>query len=466
MTLTQDPGSGRGASRGARPRCRSLGRAVAGLVCLAALALVPVGLAAAQGSEGTSSVTTSVYGSGAPLPGCTNVPATPAPAIGGTGPNVACIQPNNGPAGTLVVLWGSGLTTAQAVYFGSTLGTSLQILSDEEVMVTAPAGSGTVPVTAVTAHGTSTVTSQDQYTYTSKPTPPALPPVTSAGGAFRLSLPAGTTSSPTLSKSCVTPANLPAHMAAVSCLYNLSGPALSPPSALTLHYKPSALAGFSPDRLCVYALGGAAGWTAVPSKVNPDEGSVTATASGPEVLVLLLNQQRFPDLAGAGWAAPSIDALLAAGVVGGFPDGTFQPSAPLTRAQFVKMLVLAKGLTPGTGQVSFSDVPAGAWYAPYVSAAVAANLVRGLTPTTFGPNAPVTREQMAVLLARAMGLKGSGTLAFTDSAQIASWALPSVEAAVGAGYLNGFPNGTFQPLAPTTRAQAAVVLAEVIAAEA
>lgn len=443
-----------------------LRRAAAILTALALTALGATGLVAAQGTGGTSTVASSVYGTGAPLPGCTNVPASPSAVIGGTGPNVACIQPSQGPAGTLVVLWGGGLTTAQAVYFGTTPGTTMQIISDEEVMITAPQGSGTVPVTAVTAHGTSTVTTQDEFTYTAQPEPPALPPVTSAGGTLRLTLPPGTSRSPTVSKSCVTPANLPAHMAAVSCLYNLSGPALSPPGTLTWRYRASALSGFSPDRLSVYALGGSAGWTPVPSAVNTDEGIVTATASGPEVLVLLLNQQRFPDLGGAAWAAPAIDALLAARVVGGFPDGTFQPSATLTRAQFVKMLVLAKGLTPGTGQVTFTDVPPGAWYAPYVSAAVAANLVQGLSPTTFGPNAPVTREQMAVLLARAMHLRGSASLAFTDAGQIASWALPSVEAAVGAGYLQGFPNGTFQPLAATTRAQAAVVLAELVAAQA
>jgi len=130
------------------------------------------------------------------------------------------------------------------------------------------------------------------------------------------------------------------------------------------------------------------------------------------------------------------------------------------------MLDLTLGLPTGSGQTPFTDVPAGAWYAPFVAAAVQAGIAQGVTPTTFAPNAPVTRQQMAVLLARALKLTQTATLHFSDAAQIDNWARTAVGEDVAAGYLAGFPDGTFQPLASTTRAQAAKVLTLVIAHEA
>jgi hypothetical protein len=87
--------------------------------------------------------------------------------------------------------------------------------------------------------------------------------------------------------------------------------------------------------------------------------------------------------------------------------------------------------------------------------------VQGTSATTFGPNDPLTREQLAVLLARALRLTGTAQLAFTDTAAIDAWAVGSVHAAVAAGYISGFPDGSFQPQGTATRAQAAKLLAEV-----
>ena len=166
----------------------------------------------------------------------------------------------------------------------------------------------------------------------------------------------------------------------------------------------------------------------------------------------------FSDVSASFWAYSAIEALAGKGIVGGFPNGTFQPNAPVTRAQFAKMIDLTLGLATADGQTAFADVPAGAWYAPYVAAAVQAGIVTGVSPTSFDPNGTVTREQMAVMIARALKLTGGSTLPFSDTASIAPWALADVQAAVAAGYMNGFPDGTFQPLGPTTRAQAAKVL--------
>ncbi|MDA8334772.1 MAG: S-layer homology domain-containing protein [Peptococcaceae bacterium] len=159
------------------------------------------------------------------------------------------------------------------------------------------------------------------------------------------------------------------------------------------------------------------------------------------------------------WAYAPVEKLVAKGVVNGFPDGFFRPGQAVTRAQFIKMLVLTLGLTPSRAPTGFKDVPADAWFAPYVSAAVEAGIVNGVSPASFDPAQALTREQMAVFLARSLRLSGATALAFPDRGRIDPWARGGVEAAVAAGYMKGFPDDTFHPLEAATRAQAAEVLA-------
>src|SRR5690606_5654576 len=163
-------------------------------------------------------------------------------------------------------------------------------------------------------------------------------------------------------------------------------------------------------------------WTFLPTAVDLAGGTVSAYISGPETLVVLADTRQFPDVPASHWAAGDIDVLLAASVVDGFPDGTFRPEAALTRAQFTKMLVMALGLPPGTGATSLGDVPPGAWYTPYVAAGVEAGIIAGTSPDRFDPDGTVTREQMAVFLARTLQLSGTAGLTFSDAARIDDWA--------------------------------------------
>ena len=269
--------------------------------------------------------------------------------------------------------------------------------------------------------------------------------------------PGSTSAGLTESTATVLPCPLPSGLGADSNAVVLSGTAPTTPQVFQLHYIAPPGRGVS-----VLALHAGCSWVFVPTTLNPSVDTASVFVTGPETLVVASNATQFTDVPSDFWARGAIETLAAANVINGFPNGTFEPNAAMTRAQFVKMLVLALGLAPGSGSTNFTDVPADAWYAPYVSAAVQAGLVTGMTATTFDPNATVTREDVAVLLARALKLSGTTTLTFSDSAQIAPWAISGVEAAVAAGYLNGFPDGTFQPAAPMTRAQAAKVLALVI----
>jgi len=170
----------------------------------------------------------------------------------------------------------------------------------------------------------------------------------------------------------------------------------------------------------------------------------------------------FSDVPQDHWAAGYIETLAARGIVDGFPDGTFRPDGAVSRAQFVKMLDLTLQLPLSSSPTAFTDVPGSAWFAAYVATAAQTGIAAGTSPTTFSPDAAVTREQMAVLLARALKLTRTAGLRFADGARIDAWALQGVREAAAAGYVQGFPDGTFQPQGTTTRAQAAKVLAMVM----
>jgi hypothetical protein len=261
----------------------------------------------------------------------------------------------------------------------------------------------------------------------------------------------------TMSTTPLLPCPLPLGLGADGNAVVLSGTAPTTPQVFQLHYIAPPGSGVS-----VFALHTGCSWRFVPTSLSPSVGVASIFVTGPETLVVASNSTQFSDVPSNYWARSAIESLTAADVINGFPNGTFEPNAAVTRAEFVKMLVVALGLAPGSGTTNFTDVPADAWYAPYVSAAVQAGLVTGVTATTFDPGAAVTRQDVAVLLARALRLSAATTLRFSDNGQIASWATGGVEAVVAAGYMNGFPNGTFQPTTPMTRAQAAKVLALVI----
>jgi|GEM_PF-878156 len=170
-----------------------------------------------------------------------------------------------------------------------------------------------------------------------------------------------------------------------------------------------------------------------------------------------------PELAGH-WARPALERLAGLRIMRGFGDGTLMPSAPVTRAQFMKLLAETAGLPAapgGSGRSAFADVPAGNWAEPYVQAGVAA----GVLPSTelgetFEPARPLTRGEMAVWLARALGLQPDGeAFAYSDREAVPDAARRAlIGAVIRTKLMTGLPDGRFEPDGTVTRAQAAVVL--------
>ena len=172
----------------------------------------------------------------------------------------------------------------------------------------------------------------------------------------------------------------------------------------------------------------------------------------------------FTDVPADRWSYPYIKQLYDAGVVSGTSATTFEPTANVTRAQFVTMIAgLAGADVSGYASGPFDDVQTGSWYAPYVNWAAASSIVSGTSATTFDPAAEISRQDMAVMLynyAQQAGVQLEQTTVtpFTDEGSIAAYALPAVQALHSAGVISGMPDGSFQPQATTTREQACVVL--------
>lgn len=166
----------------------------------------------------------------------------------------------------------------------------------------------------------------------------------------------------------------------------------------------------------------------------------------------------FNDLPKTHWVHNVIYKLCRLGMINEYPDNTFRPDENMTRAEFIRILIGALGITELISDPpAFEDVQRSAWYYGFVQAAVKAGLVFGYEGR-LDPDSPITRQEMAVMLVNA--LKGKNTagadenLNFTDAEQIAPWFREHVMIAVAEGLMLGYPDGTFRPESSLTRAEA------------
>lgn len=170
------------------------------------------------------------------------------------------------------------------------------------------------------------------------------------------------------------------------------------------------------------------------------------------------NYAHFKDVTDTHWAESYINDLSQKNIISGYSDRTFRPNNTVTRAQFSKIIINSMGYEPVFNQQSFSDVPKADWANPYVEAAIQNGLLlKEEVGTRFNSNVPITREEMAVMIGRALDLAPvSRPEQFTDNYQMRQPGL--VEAVSEEGILAGYPDRTFRPKNSLTRAQAAKVI--------
>ena len=170
---------------------------------------------------------------------------------------------------------------------------------------------------------------------------------------------------------------------------------------------------------------------------------------------VLENGSVFTDFTTTDWFYSSVEEAVDLGLFEG-SDGKMRPLDTISRAEFAKVLANLEGvdLTAYEGATLYSDVSESAWYASAVNWATAEGLMNGVGNGTFSPNAPITREQICVTLARYMGLTyQGGAQAFADDNLISSWAKDAVYACRENGIVNGMNGNNFAPKDPASRAQ-------------
>lgn len=174
----------------------------------------------------------------------------------------------------------------------------------------------------------------------------------------------------------------------------------------------------------------------------------------------------FSDMGEALWAEDAVYFLYERGIVNGRTEKTYAPEAFVTRAEFVKMVMVAMGDTDVQTSAKFKDVATDAWYAPYVAAAAELGIVTGDENGNFNPEAQISREDMATILHRTIqGGKAVEAPVFNDSTEISDYAKTAVDFFAEKGVINGLGDGNFGPKKSATRAETAVMLYRLMKAE-
>ena len=197
-----------------------------------------------------------------------------------------------------------------------------------------------------------------------------------------------------------------------------------------------------------------------PPPITPGTPSAPVTPARPAAPVGL----PFADVSGSDWFYNDVRYVYEKGIMDGTGADRFSPNAPLTRAMIVTILYRMAGSPSVSGSSDFTDVAASKWFAKAVAWAAANGIVNGYGSGLFGPNDPVTREQLAAILYRYAVYGGMTAVtleenlgSFADTAQLSAYAIQAMNWAVGQGLING-SGSNLVPKAQATRAQVAAII--------
>jgi hypothetical protein len=253
--------------------------------------------------------------------------------------------------------------------------------------------------------------------------------------------------------------------------FHYSGPRMSRRAEVSFRYDKAALGAISPLLLGVYRQDEhvPSKWVYVGGVVDVTESTVTVMLSGFSRYAVMAKDITFSDTT-AHWARECIQVLAARDLVNGVTESTFEPDRQITRAELAKMLVLMNmrssvdDIAFEVPQIpTFADVGPGTWYFPYVETAAANGIVKGENGF-FRPTDPVTRQELATMVVRAMGLEEKADLLkgrkpeFDDALDVSQWAYGYLGLALFKGLIRGVTDTTLEPLSSATRAQAAAVI--------
>ncbi len=190
----------------------------------------------------------------------------------------------------------------------------------------------------------------------------------------------------------------------------------------------------------------------------PASGIASGTSASTTAEASVPSTSKASDIQGH-WAQSELEKWLAEGKLKGYADGSVHPNEPVKRSELAALINRAFGLQ-GDAAAGFKDIKPGSWEYSAVATAVYAGYAGGYEDGTFRPSAKVTRQEAAVMLASASGSKGGAEApaAFADADKLAFWSRAAVSSLVSQGVLNGYKDGTFRPGGNLTRAEAVVAI--------
>ncbi len=173
-----------------------------------------------------------------------------------------------------------------------------------------------------------------------------------------------------------------------------------------------------------------------------------------------VEREAFSDIGNYAWAKEAIETLYKNGAINGKAENMFFPADSITREEFISVIIRIKGTDYKTSDAEFSDVSEGTWYEKYIKAAVADGIIKGREDGSFGVGEPVSRQDMAVIICRALGFDADVTteIPFTDDGRISGYAQNAVYTMKEKNIITGFDDGSFMPQANATRAEASVMI--------
>ena len=249
----------------------------------------------------------------------------------------------------------------------------------------------------------------------------------------------------------------------------VEGREFSRPVTVTFNYG-QVPAGVNEDKLGIYRRDEAArAWAYVGGKVDKLAKLISARLRSFSTYTVMEYNKTFADL-DSHWAKADVELMASRHVAKGMTADLFEPQRQITRAQFAAFLLRALGLGEyRPAKATFTDVSGDRWYYGVVEAAAQAGLVAGYPEGDFKPERPVTREEMAAMVVRAMKAGGKEFLlgeseseqvlaGFTDGSKVSGWARVVAATAAKAGIVAGRAPGQYVPAADATRAEGLVMI--------
>jgi Tfp pilus assembly protein FimT len=237
------------------------------------------------------------------------------------------------------------------------------------------------------------------------------------------------------------------------------------PVTVSVDYTPTAAELAGPEHIVVWYIDGAGKIVKVPAgKYVAATGKVTFKTTHFSSFAVAYEIKTFADIQQLGWAKKQIEVLASKGIVNGTSATTFNPGASVTRADFLKLLIGALGVSADV-ESNFDDVATTDYYYEAAGIAKALGISKGVGGNKLNPKSLITRQDMMVMVERAMaiagkelgGTKNDDPTRFQDAAAIAEYAKESVATLLRNGLIEG-EGDRLNPTGYTTRAQAAVLL--------